>query len=149
MSKPKSIQLWPDHDLRISAHYQLIAEQLISKTVEESKGTISSTGALIIKTGKFTGRSPKDKYIVKDDITTNLVWWGDINIPFSSKYFDVIYKKMMTYMANKTVYVRDVFAGADKRYRIGIRIVNEKPWANLFVRNMFIQPDESTLNDFS
>ena len=88
MSKPKSIQLWPDHDLRISAHYQLSVDQLISKTVEENQGTISSTGALIIKTGKFTGRSPKDRYIVKDDITTDLVWWGDINIPFSSKYFE-------------------------------------------------------------
>ena len=54
----------------------------------------------------------------------------------------------MSHIANKTVYVRDVFAGADKRYRIGIRIVNETPWANLFVRNMFIQPDEAELNDF-
>ena len=88
MSKPKSIQLWSHHVLRISAHYQLSADQLISKTVEENQGTISSTGALIIKTGKFTGRSPKDRYIVKDDITTELVWRGDINIPFSSKYFE-------------------------------------------------------------
>lgn len=82
MSKPKSIQLWSHHVLRISAHYQLSADQLISKTVEENQGTISSTGALIIKTGKFIGRSSKDRYIVKDDITTYLVWWGDINIPF-------------------------------------------------------------------
>ena len=88
MSKPKSIQLWSHHVLRISAHYQLSADQLISKTVEENQGTISSTGALIIKTGKFIGRSSKDRYIVKDDITTYLVWWGDINIPFSSKYFE-------------------------------------------------------------
>ena len=88
MSKPKSIQLWSHHVLRISAHYQLSADQLISKTVEENQGTISSTGALIIKTGKFTGRSAKDRDIVKDDITTDLVWWGDINIPFSSKYFE-------------------------------------------------------------
>ena len=149
MSKPKFIQLWSDHDLLISAHYQLSADQLINKTVEENQGTISSTGALIIKTGKFTGRSPKDRYIVKDDITSDLVWWGDINIPFSSKHFDTLYKKMMSYITDKTVYVRDVFAGADKRYRVGIRIVNETPWANLFVRNMFIQPDEVALNDFS
>ena len=101
MSKPKSIQLWPDHDLSISAYYQLGANQLINKTVEENQGTISSTGALIIKTGKFTGRSPKDRYIIKDDITTDLVWWGDINIPFSSKYFDALYKKMMSHIANK------------------------------------------------
>ena len=88
MSKPKSIQLWSHHVLRISAHYQLSADQLISKTVEANQGTISSTGALIIKTGKFTGRSAKDRDIVKDDITTDLVWWGDINIPISSKYFE-------------------------------------------------------------
>ena len=87
MSKPKSIQLWSHHVLRISAHYQLSADQLISKTVEENQGTISSTGELIIKTGKFTRRSSKDRYIVKDDITTDLVWC-DINIPFSSKYFE-------------------------------------------------------------
>ena len=86
MSKPKSIQLWSHHDLRISAHYQLCAVQLISKTVEENQGTISSTGALIIKLENSLG-DLKDSYIVKDDITTDLVWWGDINIPFSSKYF--------------------------------------------------------------
>lgn len=149
MSKPKSIQIWSDNDPPVSAYYQQRADQLIRKTVEENQGTLSQTGALIIKTGKFTGRSPQDRYIVKDKITSKQVWWGSMNQAFSSENFDALYKKMMAYISNQTVYVRDVFAGADKRYRIGIRVVNETPWANLFVRNMFIQPDEIEFQNFS
>lgn len=148
MSTPQPIQLWSNHDQIISAYYQLSADELTNKTVENKQGTISDTDALVVQTGKFTGRSPKDRYIVKDKMTSEHVWWGDINIPFSADDFDCLYKKMMAYLTNKTLYARDVFAGADKRYRIGIRIFTETPWANLFVHNMFIQPEENELKNF-
>ncbi|MGB2461025.1 MAG: phosphoenolpyruvate carboxykinase (ATP), partial [Flavobacteriaceae bacterium] len=148
MSIPQPLQIWPNHDQIILAYYQLSADELTKKTVEKKQGTISDTGALVVQTGKFTGRSPKDRYLVKDNMTSERVWWGDINIPFSPQDFDSLYKKMLASLTNKTLYARDVFAGADKRYRIGIRIFNETPWANLFVHNMFIQPDEEELKNF-
>jgi len=139
------MHIWPKQDQIISGYHQISADELIKKTVENKQGIISDTGALVVKTGKFTGRSPKDRYLVKDKMTSDQVWWGDINIPFSTQDFDSLHKKMMAFLKNKTLYIRDVFAGADKRHRIGIRIINETPWANLFVRNMFIQPDEKEL----
>ena len=148
MSIPQPLQIWPNHYQIILAYYQLSADELTKKTVEKKQGTISDTGALVVQTGKFTGRSPKDRYLVKDNMTSERVWWGDINIPFSPQDFDSLYKKMLASLTNKTLYARDVFAGADKRYRIGIRIFNETPWANLFVHNMFIQPDEEELINF-
>ena len=148
MSIPQPLQIWANQDQIISAYYQLSADELTKKTIENKQGIISNSGALIVKTGKFTGRSPKDRYFVKDQMTSERVWWGNINIPFSPQNFDFLFKKMMASLTNKTLYARDVFAGADKRYRIGIRIFNETPWANLFVRNMFIQPNEKELKNF-
>ena len=95
MSIPQPLQIWPNHDQIISAYYQLSADELTKKTVEKKQGTISDTGALVVQTGKFTGRSPKDRYLVKDNITSERVWWGDINIPFSPQDFDSLYKKML------------------------------------------------------
>ena len=71
---------------------------------------ISSSGAISVKTGKFTGRSPKDRFIVKDDITSNSVWWGDVNIPFEKNKFDALYTKVVNYLEKKEIYVRDVYA---------------------------------------
>ena len=127
MSIPRPLHIWPNHDQIISAYYQLSADELTKKTVENKQGTISDTGALAVQTGKFTGRSPKDRYLIKDNITSERVWWGDINIPFSPHDFDPLYKKILASLTNKTLYARDVFAGADKRYRIGIRILYETP----------------------
>ena len=148
MSIPQPLQIWTNQEQIISAYYQLSADELTKKTIENKEGTISDTGVLVVQTGKFTGRSPKDRYLVKDNMTSKRVWWGDINIPFSLQDFDSLYKKMLATLTNKTLYARDVFAGADKRYRIGIRIFNETLWANLFVHNMFIQPDVSELKNF-
>ena len=148
MSIPQPLKIWPNHDQIVSAYYQLSDDELTKKTVENKQGTISDTGALVVKTGKFTGRSPKDRYLVNDEMTSQRIWWGDINIPFSIQDFNSLYEKIMVFLDKKILYARDVFAGADKRYRIGIRIFNETPWANLFVHNMFIQPDAKELKKF-
>ena len=110
MLTPQSIQIWPKQDQIISSYYQLSSDELIKKTVEYRQGIISDTGALVIQTGKFTGRSPKDRYLVKDKMTSEQVWWGDINIPFSHRDFDSLYKKMLASLTNKTLYAWDVFA---------------------------------------
>jgi len=130
-------------------HFQLSPEELVAQTLQLGQGVLNDTGALVVKTGTFTGRSPKDRFIVKDNLTENTVNWNDFNIPLEPKYFDRLYSKMMDYLADKEMWVRDCYACADPGYRVNIRVLNENPWSNLFVYNMFLRPDEDTLEDFS
>lgn len=129
--------------------YQLSAEELHKKTVLSGQGKESSTGALAINTGEFTGRSPKDRFIVKDDITKDKVWWGDVNIPFEPEAFDSLYKKVTTYLSNKDVFVRDSYVCADANYKLNVRVVTETAWANLFCFNMFLRPEKEELINFT
>jgi len=139
-------------DLGLTAtniHYQLSPDELIQDTLRLGEGVLSDTGALVIKTGEFTGRSPKDKFTVKDEITANTINWNDFNIPIDEKYFHIIKQKIVTHLNHcNELWVRDCSASADPRYRINIRIVNEKPWINLFAYNMFLRPAESELENF-
>jgi phosphoenolpyruvate carboxykinase (ATP) len=131
-------------------HYQLSPQELVQDTIRKGEGVLNDTGALVINTGEFTGRSPKDKFTVKDEITANSVHWNDFNIPIEEKYFDIVKKKILDYLNERPeLWVRDCFACADPRYRMSIRVVNEKPAINLFVYNMFIRPTEEELEDFS
>ncbi|MGV6829706.1 MAG: phosphoenolpyruvate carboxykinase (ATP) [Flavobacteriales bacterium] len=129
--------------------YQLSSKELHQETINKGLGKENSTGALVINTGEFTGRSPKDRFIVKDDITKDSVWWGDINIPFSSEKFDALYNKVTQYLSHKEVYVRDSYACADPNYKLNIRIINEHPWANMFAFNMFLRPTIADLENFN
>ena len=132
-----------------SIHYQFSPEQLVQDTLRMGEGVLNDSGALVIQTGKFTGRSPKDKFTVKDDTTADSVYWNDFNIPIETKYFDIIYKKVLDYLNDlPEMWVRDSYACADPRYRINIRVVNEKPWTNLFAYNMFLRPTEEELESF-
>ncbi len=130
-------------------HYQLSPEELAQDTVRIGEGVINDSGALVIKTGKFTGRSPKDKFIIKDEITADTVHWNEFNIPMEPKYFDIIFQKLTEYISNlPEIWVRDCYACADPRYRLNIRSINEKPWNNLFAYNMFLRPTEEELENF-
>ena len=128
--------------------YQLSPEKLITNTLKQKQGVIANNGALTINTGEFTGRSPKDRFIVKDAITENKVWWGDVNIPFEPVKFDLLYEKMLSYLKNKDLYVRDAFASAENAYKTNIRIINEYASSNLFAYNMFLRPSEKELKVF-
>lgn len=129
-------------------NYQLSPDELHKITIEKGLGVEASSGALAINTGEFTGRSPQDRFIVKDEITKDRIWWGDINIPFESDKFERLYNKITNYLSNKEVFVRDSYVCADDNYRTNIRVVNEYPWSNLFVYNMFIRPTEEELESF-
>ena len=133
----------------VTIHYQLSSDELHQKTLEKNQGKESSTGALAVVTGEFRGRSPEDRFIVKDDITKDEVWWSDINLPFDAQKFDALYDKVVNYLSGKEIFVRDAFVCADENYKLGIRVVNEYPWSNLFVYNMFLRPTESDLSGFS
>jgi phosphoenolpyruvate carboxykinase (ATP) len=140
------------HELGIKqvreAHWNLDPSELTEIALQNREGQLSDTGALMCDTGKFTGRSPKDRFIVKDDITKDKIWWGDINIPVSPESFDRLHTKMLGYLADKKVYVRDAYAGADKTHRIKLRVVNTVAWHNLFCYNMFIRPERYQLEAF-
>jgi phosphoenolpyruvate carboxykinase (ATP) len=131
-------------------HYQLSPEELVQDTLRLGEGVLNDTGALVIKTGEFTGRSPKDKFIVKDEITEKTIHWNDFNIAIEPKYFDVIFKEIMNYLDKRSeIWVRDCYACADPRYRLNIRVINEKPSNNLFAYNMFLRPTEEELENFT
>jgi len=128
--------------------YNLTSDQLHTITIEKGQGLEASSGALSVQTGEFTGRSPLDRFIVKDVITKDEVWWGNINIPFGADKFDRLYDKVISYLSEKEIFVRDSYACADENYKLNIRIVNEHPWANMFAYNMFLRPTEEDLKGF-
>ena len=131
-----------------TVNYQLSPNQLHNKTIKNNQGVESSTGTLAVNTGEFTGRSPQDRFIVKDDITEDRIWWGNINIPFESDKFDALYEKVTAYLSEKELYVRDSYACADVNYKTNIRVINEYPWSNMFAYNMFLRPEENELENF-
>lgn len=129
--------------------WNLSAPELVEHAVRNGEGVLTDTGALMCDTGKFTGRSPKDKFVVKDSTTENTVWWGDINQAISSENFDKLMKKLTASMSGKRLYVRDAYACADPKHRLNIRVVNTGAWHNLFCNNLFLRPTAEDLKDFT
>ncbi len=123
---------------------------LIEQAIIKGQGELSSSGALVVKTGKFTGRSPKDRFIVEDDITSSTVDWGNINIPIASESYQMLYDKMVDYANGlDEVFVRDAVAGASSKYQLKIKVYTEHPWQSLFVYNMFLRPTLKELENFT
>lgn len=149
LSFPKSALLNAGLKNTSNIHYQLSPAELTRQTVDRGQGAINDTGALVINTGEFTGRSPDDKFTVLDGITKDSVNWNNFNIPIEPEYFDQLYKKMMAYLEDKEIWVRDCYACADPTYRLNIRVINENPWSNLFCHNMFLRPKEEELDNFT
>jgi len=131
-----------------TAHWNLDAETLQKITVEKGMGVESENGTLAINTGKFTGRSPKDRFLVKDEYTKDKIWWGRINKPISPENFDKLQDEVVKYLSGKEIYVRDAAVCADPTYKMNIRTVTEFPWSNYFVKNMFLRLSEDELKDF-
>jgi len=130
------------------AFWNLTPAELVEHALKNQEGQLTDDGALMADTGKFTGRSPKDRFVVKDETTTESIWWGDINIPISEEHFDGLHQKMVDFLADKNVYVRDAYAGADPKYRLNLRVVNTHAWQNLFCHNMFLRPQAEELENF-
>jgi phosphoenolpyruvate carboxykinase (ATP) len=124
-------------------------EQLQAKTIELGLGTETENGTLVVNTGKFTGRSPQDRFLVEDDYTKDRVWWGNINKPVSPESFDILEKEVVKYLSGKEIYARDGYVCADPRYRLNVRTVTEYPWSNFFVNNMFLRLSEEEKEDFN
>ena len=127
------------------AHWNLPPAKLILQTLLRGEGVLTDTGALAVETGEFTGRSPKDRFIVSDEKTRSDVDWGNINQPLTSAQFDRLHKDMVAYLNGKSVFVRDAAVGADPTTQIRTRVITERAWSNLFVSNMFIRLSEEDI----
>ena len=131
----------------------LSVPQLVESVILNREGELSFTGSLSVKTGKFTGRSPDDKFIVKDEITANSVDWGKVNHPLSEENFEKILNKMINFInehkLNDKLYVFDGFVGADPSSRLSIRVVTDKAWHSLFANQIFIKPTKDELLNFN
>ncbi|HXD77801.1 MAG TPA: phosphoenolpyruvate carboxykinase (ATP) [Puia sp.] len=137
--------------LRISEaiRYQLPPEDLVRHCLRRKEGVLGDSGALVIRTGAFTGRSPRDRYIVRDEITTATVHWNDFNQPIDPAHFHRIFTAATNWLNRAPeLFVRDCYVCADPRYRQNIRIINETPSGNLFAYNMFLRPAEEELDNF-
>ena len=131
-------------------HRNLTVESLIEETVKNGEGIIGPRGVSIVDTGKFTGRSPKDKYIVDEASSSDKIWWGSVNKKIDESIFDELYESVTDYYnsdSSKT-YLFDGFAGFDPAYSINVRIIAKKAWQAHFVNNMFIRPEMDQLKDF-
>ena len=129
--------------------WNLTPAELVEDTIILGQGVLSDTGALCIETGEFTGRSPKDRFVVCDALTEQTVWWGDVNIKFDESKFTALYNRMKAYLTDRDIYVRDAFACADDTYRLNIRVCTEYPWSNMFASNMFLRPTETEIENFN
>lgn len=121
-------------------YYNLTTPELYERAIAHGEGLLAHMGSLVVRTGQHTGRSPNDKFIVREPSSEKHVAWGKVNRPIDEKYFDILFSKMLAYVQNKDLYIQDVYVGADPTFRLPVRIVNETAWHNLFSRNMFIIP---------
>lgn len=151
-----SVDLTADLQLLLTSpnvQHNLSVPQLTEKVIARNEGTLTSTGAVRATTGAYTGRSPKDKFIVQEQSTKDKIDWGSVNQPISEEAFDRLYTKVVSYLKERDeLFVFEGFAGADEKYRLPITVVNEFAWHNLFARQLFIRPetnDKKPLNSRS
>lgn len=131
---------------RDSTMKNLTAPRLVEQAVLRGEGQLSATGALSVETGKYTGRSPKDKFIVKDELTSGTVEWGIVNVPMSEEVFYQRFERVLAYLEERDrLFVFQGFVGSDPAYRMPVQVVNEFAWQNLFARQLFIRPSQDEL----
>ncbi len=122
------------------AYWNLPTEALVEEAIFRNEGTVVMGGSFVAHTGKHTGRSANDKFVVRHTDSENSIWWGVYNRPFAEDKFEALYGRMLGFMQGRDIFVQDVYAGADENYRLPVRFVTEHAWHSHFIRNMFILP---------
>ncbi|MGQ7828574.1 phosphoenolpyruvate carboxykinase [Altererythrobacter sp. Z27] len=131
-------------------HANLGTPQLVEHALGNGEGELSRYGALVVKTGSHTGRSAKDKYIVRNGETENSVWWGKVNVEMSPEHFAALKADFLAALKDKqTLYVADLFGGSQPEHRVNVRVINELAWHNLFIRTLLVRPTADQLADFA
>ena len=144
----KSISLEKYRIKNAIVNYQLTPENLQAICLEKDMGKETANGTLAINTGKYTGRSPQDRFLVKDDYTKDRVWWGKTNKEISPANFDYLQTEIENYLSGKEIFVRDAYVCADPNYKMNVRTITEYPWSNMFVHNMFLRLNKKQLKYF-
>ncbi|MCT8138059.1 phosphoenolpyruvate carboxykinase (ATP) [Anaerobacillus sp. CMMVII] len=126
-------------------YHNLSVPELVEIAIKRKEGRLTNTGALLVTTGKYTGRSPNDKYIVYDPSVAESIAWGNVNQPFDQEKFVILYQDVLHYLSEKELFVFDGFAGADELFRLPISVINEFAWHNLFAHQLFIRPTPEDL----
>ena len=122
---------------------------LYEAAVREGEGMIAAEGPLVVSTGTHTGRSPKDKFIVREPSTEANIWWGDVNHPISEEHYDRLRSRLMAYLSQRRLYSQDLFIGAHPKHRRSLRVYTETAWASIFARNLFRRPSTAELAGFA
>ena len=130
-----------------SVYYNLLEPALIEAALKRDEGTLGKGGAFLVTTGKHTGRSPKDKFVVRTPSVEDTIWW-DNNKPMTPEAFDRLYDDMVAHMKGRDYFVQDLFGGADPEHRLDVRVVTELAWHGLFIRHLLRRPSRDELNDF-
>ncbi|MDD3400865.1 MAG: phosphoenolpyruvate carboxykinase (ATP) [Eubacteriales bacterium] len=131
-----------------NVYRNLTPAELVEHALERGEGKLSNTGALVVTTGKYTGRSPDDRFVVDAPSIHDDIDWGKINVPISQERFDSIYGKMMAYLQGREIFIFDGFAGADETYHLPVRVVNELASQNLFIHQLLLRPTQEQLESF-
>lgn len=135
-----------DHTRRV--YWNLTPEALYEEAIKRNEATLAHGGALVVHTGKCTGRSPNDKFIVREASSEEHIWWGNVNRSFDEARFSQLYGHMLEHLESRELFVRDCYVGADRKNRLPIRVITEIAWQNLFAYNMFIRPAAEELSNF-
>ena len=132
-----------------ATYRNLSIAELYEHAIRNGEGIISAHGSLVVRTGKHTGRSPKDKFVVREPSTQDKVWWGPINQPLSEAHYDRLRSRLMAYVADRPVYSQDLYIGAHPEHRRSLRVTTETAWAGIFARNLFRRPPLEDLAGFA
>jgi phosphoenolpyruvate carboxykinase (ATP) len=127
-----------------TVHYNLMEPALIEAALRRGEGRLGQGGAFLVSTGKFTGRSPKDKFVVRTPAVENEIWW-DNNAPMAPDAFDRLHADMLEHMKGGEYFVQDLYGGADAEHRLDVRVVSELAWHNLFIRHLLRRPERVSL----
>jgi phosphoenolpyruvate carboxykinase (ATP) len=131
-----------------TVYYNYSAPRLIEAAVQRGEGCLGKGGAFLVSTGQFTGRSPKDKFVVRTAETENTIWWEN-NAAMTPAAFDALHTDMLAHMQGRDYFVQDLFGGADPAYRLDVRMVTEMAWHGLFIRHLLRRPEAAELDTFT
>lgn len=136
-----------NHGIRTAGvvHWNLTTPALYEQAIRRGEAKLAHLGPLVVRTGLHTGRAAHDKFVVREPSSEERIWWGDVNRPFEERRFDRIHARLCAYLQGRDLFVQNCFAGADERYRLPVRVVNETAWHDLFARNLFIQATDEEL----
>ncbi|HEX7474161.1 MAG TPA: phosphoenolpyruvate carboxykinase (ATP), partial [Candidatus Limnocylindrales bacterium] len=137
------------HPIGRTVRANLSVAELYEDAIRMGEGVVAAEGPFVVRTGKHTGRSPQDKFIVEEPWSTDKIWWGEVNRPISEEHYDRLRARLVSYVADRPLYAQDLHIGAAPAHRRSLRVYTETAWASIFVRNLFRRPDPADLAAFA